>query len=215
MSDYKLLKVKIGLKPNGQADYPDFNLLQVVQDSGTDWSYYISANGLGWSYDKKYGHQDQGVDSPVGMQWGVIIADEVFVDEATSMFPDDCTAMDEAEFETFYEARSTAQMAEEDFDDPRIAGLRGQLELLLLLDQNEDFPNSPGVRVRDRVDEVKAQLLVELDPNVETGAVKKNKRKKWADFKASKGAVILPPGLGVIRPPVVRPRVKTRTKKQK
>lgn len=30
------IKVKIGLRANGQADHPDFNSLQAVKDSGMD-----------------------------------------------------------------------------------------------------------------------------------------------------------------------------------
>jgi len=102
------LKVKIGIKENGQAKYPDFNQLQVVKDSGMDWSKYVDIQGLGWHYDKTSGHKEETVDSPFGQQWGVLIVPKVFVTEATTTFPDDCTKLTESELEDFYNNKAHA-----------------------------------------------------------------------------------------------------------
>ena len=60
------MKVIIRLNNEGQALYPNFNTLNIVQASGLDWARYIDVHGLGWHYDKTSGHKEESIDSPFG-----------------------------------------------------------------------------------------------------------------------------------------------------
>jgi len=157
------LKVKIGIKENGQAKYPDFNQLQVVKDSGMDWSKYVDIQGLGWHYDKTSGHKEETVDSPFGQQWGVLIVPKVFVTEATTTFPDDCTKLTESELEDFYNNKAHAHEPDEKINEKVLQGIQMKQSLGLSLTE---------------------QQIKALDPNDNTPGITKNKRKTWADFKS-------------------------------
>jgi len=164
------IKVKIGLRPNGHADYPDFNSMTCVRDSGMDWSKYIDVKGLGWHYDKKCGHKEEETDSPYGMQWGVLIVNKEFADEALSTFPSIISKLTEAELEDFYDNRAHAHEQDEEIDTNILQGIKMKQEIGL---------------------ELTVQQQNALDPNHEAKGIRKNKNKKWSDFKGLKGIKIV------------------------
>ncbi len=179
MPDYKALKVKIGLKPNGYAAYPEFNTLSVIISSGLDWSYYIQSNGTGWLYDKKYGHAQEGPDSPVGTQWGVLVVDPTFADQAVAAFPTECSLLTEAELQQFIDGRSTAHLPEEEVDVQVLAEMREQLELMEQLEK-KGRSNAALISRRSALEERAAKAL---DPTDDEPGVKVSENKKWVAIK--------------------------------
>lgn len=164
------IKVKIGLKSNGNALYPDFNKLQTVADSGMDWAKYIDIYGLGWHYDKVSGHKEETTDSPFGQQWGALIVPPAFADEAIAMYPETTSKLTEAELEDFYNTKAHAHEPDENIDTDILAGIKAKQDLGLSL----------------TADQQKA-----LDPDDHTvRGIVKNRRKRWVDYKTLVGVTI-------------------------
>ena len=173
------LKVKIGLKANGSAEYPDFNLLQSVKTSGMDWAHYIDhpTYGLSWCYDKKYGHRNVGPDSPEGMQWGVILVNDTFATEAVAAFPTVCSKITDADMDTFYNERVTVFQDVEIRDNAVIDGLQKELQLKEAIQQDTTA--------------LKARIAKALDPNDETPGVVVNPVKTWTEKKVKDNIAIV------------------------
>jgi hypothetical protein len=163
------IKIKIGLKGNGYAKYPDFGSLNCVKSSGLDWSSYVDVQGTGWHYDKRCGHKEEDSTSPFGIQWGVLIIPKVFADEATAMFPGEVVRLTEAELTTFYDTRSHAHEPDEEIDNTILQAIKVKQDLNLPLTPEQESA---------------------LDPTTETRGIRKNKRKKWIDYKKLKGIKI-------------------------
>ena len=67
MADVQFIKVKIGLKPNGHAKYPDWEALPLAAAGSTreDRQALVrAAQPVKWQYDKRSGHTDDTADSP-------------------------------------------------------------------------------------------------------------------------------------------------------
>jgi len=156
------IKVKIGLKPNGNAKYPDFNQLQIVENSELDWSYYVDVQGLGWEYDKTSGHRENTPSSPVGQQWGVLVIPEEFANQAIAMFPNDIESINETELEDFYNNKAHIYDDEETVDEKVLHSIKIKQDLEI---------------------ELTPQQLKALDPNDDAPGLRKNKKKKWNDYK--------------------------------
>ncbi len=163
------IKVKIGLKKNGQAKYPDFNSLGVVKDSEMDWSHYIDVHGIGWHYDKCCGHEVDVPDSPSGIQYGLLCLPASFVDQALLAFPDDIQELTEAECEDFYDNHAHAHQSDELID----------LESLQAIKTKEDL----GIDVTEE----KAKALDLNDPYP---GIKVNHKKTWVQYKSLAGVTL-------------------------
>lgn len=173
------IKVKIGLKVEGGAKYPDFNALQVVQDyyglsgyptdahkrEGKDWSKYIDVEGSGWLYDS-IGHQEENVESPLGQQWGLILVPKKFADESISMFPNEVTKMTKVECITFYDTKHAVGFDDEEIDTDKLAKIEAKEKLGITLSKNDLDARNPSNDIR---------------------GIRKNWRKKWDDYKKKKG----------------------------
>jgi hypothetical protein len=162
------LKVKIGLKKNGNADYPNFGTLLAVINSGMNWAKYVDIEGLGWHYDC-CGHKEEGADSPLGQQWGLLIIPEAFANQAVAAFPTVCTKLTEAELEDFYDNHAHVDDPDEDISSPIL--------------QNIKAKNDLGIALT-------AQQLKAIDPNDSTPGIRINRQKKWADYKQVVGVTI-------------------------
>lgn len=170
MRDLVPIKVKIGLKENGHAKYPDFNQLDCVMDSELDWAFYINIQGMGWHYDKQCGHKEEDSTSPFGMQWGVLIIPKIFADEAIAMFPDVVTKLTEAKLTSFYNDRAHAHEPDEEINKGILQDIKAKQDLGLPLTPEQENA---------------------LDPTTETRGIRKNKKKKWSDYKKLKGIKIV------------------------
>jgi len=166
--EYAAIKVKI-LSTRGKCDYPDFNQLPIVSHSGMDWSQYIDANGGGWLYDKKCGHAEIDAESPAGIWLGLLLIPEQFALEAIAKFPDRITRLTEAETEAFYNNRHACKMPDEEIDKDILEKIKLKQELGLPLTAEQE----------------KAK-----DPEDDTPGIRKNKKKKFVDFKAHRGITI-------------------------
>jgi len=164
MKDLVAIKVKIGRHNNKKAKYPDFNKLDIVKRSGTDWSIYIDVEGSGWLYDC-CGHDEEDGDSPAGQQWGMLLISEQFADEAVNMFPGECFFMTDVEAEHFYNHKCAKDVDEEDID----------VETLQKIKLKKDL----GLQLTDEDNE-------SLDVMNDRRGIRKNWRKKFQDFKSKR-----------------------------
>ena len=165
------IKVKIGLRENGHADHPNWGLLPMVKAGTTPESQQI----VKWKYDK-CGHCDEHGDSPVGMQWGMMIVTEQYANEAVATFPDLVTIITEAEAEDFWECKAHAHMPENRANSQVLTDLNSELQLRKALGQDTTA--------------LEEKIINALDPdNPEAGLVR-DKQKKFADAKISLGFTI-------------------------
>ena len=177
------IKIKIGLRPNGHADHPDFNLLPVIQNAGMDWSYWVDQLGIGWHYDKVCGHKEDEVGSPAGMQWGMLVVPEQFAIEAVAAFPNLITHMTEVDCEAFYNDRCHAHENDVLHDDRTLTALDTELRLVDAQIQT----NPADQRAKDDRSALIAKVAKARDPNDPQPGVKKNHNRYWVDVKARRG----------------------------
>jgi hypothetical protein len=165
------LKVKIGLRSNGHADHPDWMQLPLAATEKPADHIIIS-----WKYDKTSGHQEETLDSPFGMQWGMILVTEQFATEAVATFPELVTVLTEVEATSFWEEKAHAHMPENRIDTDYLQGLKAE----------KDLRTGAGLSVVD----VDNAILKALDPDNEELGVRKNKMKYWDDAKIALGVTI-------------------------
>ncbi len=127
------LKVKIGLRANGHADHPDWHTLPLAQDSDP-----ASHMKHGWKYDKTSGHAEHSADSPVGMQWGLVLVSEQFAAQALVTFSEICSVMTEVEAKAFWDEKAHAHVPEEKIDTDALQGLKAERDLLVDLGRLTD-----------------------------------------------------------------------------
>lgn len=189
MAELSGLKVKIGLRPNGEADHPNFDVLPCVQGSGLGWSKYIDSpvygDGVGWHYDKSSGHKEHSADSPLGQQWGMLIINEEFCQQACAALPAICSPMTEAEAQAFLEQKATAHMPDAKRDVDALNGRVAEITLLEKLIANENKP-AEKAKHQARLSACLAEAKTALDPDSKTPGVRKTEGKYWADHKAGK-----------------------------
>jgi len=169
------IKVKIGLKPSGRgemwADYPDWNKLPLAASTPVQNHQIVK-----WKYDKCCGHQEDSVDSPIGMQWGMMVVTEQFANEAVAMYPDTVSVMTEAEAEDFWNNKACSHIPENRANSQALTDLNSELQLRKALSQDTTA--------------LEEKIINALDPdNPEAGLVK-DKQKKFADAKVSLGFTI-------------------------
>ena len=170
MTELIPLKIKIGLSDNGHAAYPVFkDVMQALSLPG-DWAHYVDRFG-GWHYDNLAGHQehDPDFDSPIGMQWGMLLVPREFAEKAVELFPEVCEPLDEAACETFYDTRAHAH-------EPEFAEDLEELQKIAALEQL-------GEDVTDRKRRA-------LDPDDPSPGRRRNKRKFWQGYKVQRGVEI-------------------------
>lgn len=186
------IKVKIGLRPNGHADHPAWELLPIIASAvasrtldlgrpltreeidGEVRKYVVGS----WHYDKQSGHAVETADSPRGMQWGMLLVSKAFAEAAVATFPTLMTIMTQAECQTFWETKAYAHLADEDFTLEVLQGLKLYRDLLKDLKKPDTAPEVVAV------DGKIAKALDPLDPHP---GVKKNFLRRWADSKGRLG----------------------------
>jgi len=161
-----------------QAIYPNFNLIDHAIRKGLPWSVYIDVEGIGWEYDKVN-------NIGKGDEFGTCVTcvPEDFAVASASLFPDDVTIMTELEYKEFYEGRVTMDEPDEVIDNQVVDGIIKRLQLNSLLSQQEktEIKYKPGLTEREKI---------ALDPSNDVLGIRKNKRKRWLDRKASLGLKI-------------------------
>jgi len=171
------LKVKIGLRPNGYADYPDWGgVLPLAQTGNTKAEKeQIAASHMivSWHYDKTSGHQESSLDSPYGTQWGMILVTEQFAAEAEAAFPTLVFRMTETEAQDFWDNKAWGHVPENRLDRDELQALLAQRDLMTKV-------NRPAAEIAN-LDTIINQALNPDHPRI---GVRKEKLKKWADAKS-------------------------------
>lgn len=125
------IKVKITLKENGHAQYPDWSQTSFRQANP---NYKIGRFG-GWHYDK-CGHTKYSIDSPLGVQYGMLLVEQAFADEAVTLFPDLVTKLTAAETEIFWNNKVYAHMPDKKYDMEILNGLKVEYDIKVILNQD-------------------------------------------------------------------------------
>jgi len=179
--EVRFLKVKIGKRPNGHADHPDWTKLPITRgDPERSGLFMID----GWKYDNDCGHDevregDERWDSPYGMQWGCLIVTPQFADQALSYFPKTVSEISEAEFESFYDRFHAIRMSEDITDSKVLQDLKNQL----VLDDAVVLHGSVGSAISPRKPVLTARALCALDPDDPEPGVRRNRRKRWVSCR--------------------------------
>ena len=159
----KSIKVKIGLRPNGHADHPDWQKLPMAKTKNPDDEQIIK-----WKYDKTSGHEEVSEDSPRGMQWGMMVVSDQFATEAVAIFPELVTIMTEEEAEDFWDNKAHGHIPKYKVDQEALKGLKAELELKEIMKLD--------------VVGVKKQIEKALDPENNQMGLRKNKQ-TWKEAK--------------------------------
>jgi len=165
------IKVKIGLRPNGHADHPDWTKLPMIESDLETRNYAPSS----WIY-AECGHQESTLDSPRGMQWGMMLVTREFADEALQVLPDIISELTPAEAKIFFTEKCRSEMPENRVNDRILSGLASELQLRESLSQD--------------VTELKVKIAKALDPLDKEPGVKKNPLKKWDDYLEDNGFTV-------------------------
>jgi hypothetical protein len=185
MTNVTAIKVVIGLRSNGHADHPDWDLLPLVTGGVRPEDHQI----VKWKYDKTSGHDTESADSPLGTQLGMMLVTETFATDAVATFPTLVTRMTEAQALTFWEDKAHAHMADDRRDQGELSSLHA--EFILIRDLAAEFPGN--AKLQNRLTALKVLLQKALDPNDPAPGVRKNIERRWADVKADKGLVYVEP----------------------
>jgi len=172
------IKVKIGLRPNGNADHPDWTRLPFIRKDADTKAF----GPFSWVYDKACGHQETRSDgsqwdSPHGMQWGCMLVTKKFADAVILEFPDTISRITEADFEDFFNTKSRGHLPEFRYVKDALASLKSERDLLIDLG-------------RDTA-EVDARINKALDPADPTLGKNEQRDKNWIKFKAQHGITII------------------------
>jgi len=161
------IKVILKRRANGEADWPDFNIIEASKRDNKPWSKFIDSGGLGWFYDKI---DNLGTGAANGTACTLIPED--FADAAVLAYPTLVSIINETDFETFYEERALVRMPVEFLDTDVLQGIVARKQL-------EDLNEAPAPSA-----EIVAARAKCLDPAEQNyRGIRKNLRKKWADAK--------------------------------
>ena len=170
------IKVILGRRPSGEADWPDFNAIDSTIRDNQPWSKYIDSKGTGWVYDKV---ENLGTGADNGIACTLVPED--FANAAVQLFPAVVSIIDEATFNTFYDQRAMVKMPTEFLDTDVLQGITARKQL-------EDLGVAPAPSA-----EIIAARQKCLDPNEQNyRGIRKNLRKKWVDAKIDLNVTIHP-----------------------
>ncbi len=170
------IMVKLYRRDNGEANWPNFNIISLKIRENKPWSIFIDSNGIGWFYDKV---NNLGTGAVYGT--ACTLVPEPFANAAVDNFPLLVSILTEAEFETFYEEKAALNMPTEYLDTEVLQGIAARIAL----EVSGDAP-VPSQEIRD----ARAKCL---DPNeTDYRGIRKNLRKKWVDAKVAMSAAVHP-----------------------
>jgi hypothetical protein len=166
------IKVKIGLKDDGKAKYPDWSQTSFRMNNP---NYKIGKYG-GWHYDK-CGHTKRSDDSPLGVQYGMLLVEQEFADEAIVLFPDLITKMTKAEVESFWDDKAHGHISENKYDTETLTGLKAEYDIKVILEQDTT--------------DVKEKMRRAIDPDDKEPGVLRNRNKKFKTAMADADIIII------------------------
>lgn len=186
------IKVRILLNEKGANLYPNFNALPLELRGGLDWAHFIDVHGTGWHYDKVCGHAETDVGNPqvadddahrceeIGVWHGCMCVPAAFAEAAAAMFPGEVTILTEASFEAFYDQRAHAHEPEVFVDRDAVDAVNSVVEL----ESKGTLPAPSAARLAGRAEV--------LNPESSVPGIRRNMKKRWADYKARAGITISP-----------------------
>lgn len=170
------IKVKIGLRPSGHADHPAWDTLPLAQTSIPEETIKSHVH-CSWRYDKTCGHQEDSVDSPFGMQWGMMLVSLQFANEAVTAFPGIVSIMTELECQDFWDNKAHAHVPENRIDEKALNALNTELQLKKAIGQSTTA--------------LEVKIARALDPNDKERGLRDNKDKTWAKAKVNMGVSVV------------------------
>lgn len=197
MSDLQNLvpiKVKIVRGPDGKHQYPAFNALAPDLRAHMDWAEFLDAHGIGWHYDKCSGFGESDAVNPQvapddehrnddpSCWFGATCVPEPFAQAAAARFPALVTIISEESFERFYDGRAHLHEETEILDLQDLQKLQARLAL-------EAMPNAPTKSPSETILKLREEML---DPDHPRRGIRKNPRRRWADWKATKRLTVHP-----------------------
>ncbi len=162
------------MKEDGKALYPDWSQTSFRQANP---NYKIGKFG-GWHYDK-CGHTKYDIDSPLGVQYGMLLVEEAFADEAAVLFPDLVTKLTAAETEDFWNNKAYAHLQDNVYDINVLNGLNVEYDMKVVLGQ--DTTN------------IKTKLAKAIDPSDAEPGIIQNRSKVFALAMSDVGITIIDP----------------------
>lgn len=166
------IKVKILLKEDGKAQYPDWSQISFRQANP---NYKIGKFG-GWHYDK-CGHTKYSPDSPLGVQYGMLLVEEAFADEAATLFPDLVIKMTAAEAEDFWNNKAYAHLSDNKYDMEVLQGLKTEYDMRVILGQ--DTTN------------IKTKITKAIDPSDAEPGIQQDRYKTFATAIGDVGITVV------------------------
>ncbi len=169
------IKVKLGLRPNGHADHPDWGVLQAAlggDDPETHMFY-------GWHYDRTSGHRTDTPESPIGYQFGVKLVTAALATAALSEWPMLVTVLNETELEDFWNNKARAHTPEVKTDAEVITGLRAERAL--------------RVEMQMFTTAIDKEIEEALDPDNPKPGSRRDEMARWATAKARLDVTIVAP----------------------
>jgi hypothetical protein len=170
------IKVKIGLKLDGSADYPNWKDLPMVVANQHDENPFQIVK---WRYDC-CGHAEDTPDSPAGQQWGMMIVTEQFANEAVAMYPAQVNIMTEIDARAFWNNNVNKKTPADRVNSKALTDLNAELALRKSLTQDTTVLEAKIIKALNR------------DDDTESG-VSKNKEKDFDDAKVYLGFTIKKP----------------------
>ncbi len=170
------ISVKLYRRNNGEAAWPNFNIISLALRENKPWSIFIDSNGIGWFYDKV---NNLGTGAKHGT--ACTLVPEAFANAAVDNFPLLVSILTEAEFETFYEEKAALNMPTEYLDTEVLQGIVARVAL-----EDAGLAPPPSQEIHD----ARAKCL---DPSeTDYRGIRKNNRKKWTDAKVAMSATVHP-----------------------
>ena len=167
------LRIEIVLQGNNWT-YPDFDKITPAKRGNVRWQEYVDRFG-GWHYDQCCDFMEMDEESPdVGVKIGCILVEKSFAAEATQMFEELVTVIDEEAFQKFYDDRAHVHEKSEKIDPDTVNGLRAKYGQTGALD--------PSVMTQDEQEM--------LDPEHERLGIVRNKNRLFADVKSRRNLVL-------------------------
>lgn len=170
-----LVALRIQIELQGSTwTYPDFDKITPAYRGNVRWQEFIDRYG-GWYYDQCCDFMETDAENPdEGIKIGCFLVPKDFAIEAVEMFGDSVSILDEATFEKFHDDRAQIHQPVEKIDSDVVNGLRAKYGQIGMLD--------PSVMTQEEQEM--------LNPEHPRLGIVKNKKRKFADVKASKNLIL-------------------------
>ncbi len=159
------IKVTLGLRKNGQIDWPDFGKISTKARLGLEWSRFIDQCGIQWHYDR-INNIGNGSERDIACT----LVPEDFAEEAAQMF-ESVEVLTEEEFEKWHDECATCHLETEMLDTEVLQGILARIQL-----EEKGVAPPPS-------DEIRRLRKEALDPNHLRPGIRRNPQRHWREKK--------------------------------